>query len=395
MSRSAAKFDQTSHHFHQPDLKGGSCAECHMPPKTYMVVDPRHDHSMRIPRPDLSVKLGTPNACNNCHAEKSAEWAAGHVGDWYGTTPVGHQRYAGALAGARNGAPAAGRALVEVIRDAETPDIARATALAGIGPYLSRTNIEVISQGLTEDDPGMRVAALQALESAPVGIRATLAFNALTDPVRAVRIEAARLLASINAGDLSTDQRLLLDKGLQEYVGAQQVMAERPEAQVSLGNLYAAQGKAEQAAAAYRTGMELNPAFTPAYVNLADLHRSRGDEAEAEKVLRQAAGVIPESAEVHHALGLSLARQKRTTEAVVALERAARLSPDNARYVYVYAVGLNSTGKTKHAVTVLQGAHNRFPNNTDILTALIAFNRDTGNLNAARIYADKLRSIAP
>ena len=392
---SAAKFDQTSHHFHQPDSAGGSCTACHMPPKTYMVVDPRHDHSMRIPRPDLSVTLGVPNACTNCHAGQSAEWAAEQVRKWYGATPIGFQRYADALAGARSGEAAAGKALVEVIRDTGTSDIARATALAELGPYLSPVNIQIIVQGLAEDDPGMRVSSLQALESAPMEIRATLAFNALTDPVRAVRIEAARLLASLNAGDLSADQRLLLDEGLQEYIDAQQVMAERPEAQVSLGNVYAAQGKLEQAETAYRAAMELHTVFTPAYVNLADLHRSRGEEVEAEKVLRHAARVIPESAEVHHALGLSLARQKRTAEAVAALERAASLSPDNARYVYVYAVSLNSTGETKRAVMVLQGAHNRFQENTDILAALVAFHRDSGNMEAARIYAEKLRSISP
>jgi len=392
---SAAKFDQSSHHFHQPDSAGGSCTECHMPPKTYMVVDPRHDHSMRVPRPYLSVTLGVPNACTNCHAEQSAEWAAEQVKAWYGKSPGGYQTYASALAGARSRKADAGNALLNVIRDKSAPDIARATALAGFSPYLGPETIGVIVQSLEESNPIIRAAALRALESAPVEIRATLVFEALDDPVRAVRIEAARMLAPVSAGDLSADQQSLLDKGVQEYIDAQLAMAERPEAQANLGSLYAALGKGEQAVNAYQTSLEIDQAFTPAYVNLADFYRARGAEAEAEKILRHAAGMVPGSADIQHALGLSLVRQKRTAEAIEALERAARLSPDNSRYVFVYAVGLNSTGKTGQAVTVLQGAHHRFPDNTDILTALIAFHRDTGNLDAARIYAEKLRSIAP
>ena len=118
--------------------------------------------------------------------------------------------------------------------------------------------------------------------------------------------------------------------------------------------------------------MELNPVFTPAYVNLADFHRSMGDEAQAEKVLRQAVTMTPSSGAVHHALGLSLVRQQRTAEAVKEMKQAATLAPDNARYTYVYAVALNSTGNTEQAIRVLQGALKRFPNNTDIMSALVA-----------------------
>ncbi|MDX1345904.1 MAG: multiheme c-type cytochrome, partial [Sedimenticolaceae bacterium] len=110
-----AKYDSKSHHFHEPGSEGASCAECHMPPKNYMVVDPRHDHSMRIPRPDLSVKLGTPNACNNCHADRDAGWAAQQVKTWYGDSLPGHQAYAETLNAARRDAPGAGEELAAVV----------------------------------------------------------------------------------------------------------------------------------------------------------------------------------------------------------------------------------------------------------------------------------------
>lgn len=391
----AAKYDQPSHHFHKPGSQGASCAECHMPPKTYMVVDPRHDHSMRIPRPDLSVKLGTPNACNTCHRDKDAEWAAEQVKTWYGHTPKGFQRYAQALDGARHEAPDSGDRLAALIRDTDTPAIARATAFSEIAAYLSPETIDVLSLGLADKDPIVRTAAVEVLAVLPAELRVRLAFPMLDDPVRAVRVEAARVLAPIPAGDLSAEQRASRETALQEAIEAQEVSAERAEAQTNLGNLYAALGESEKAVAAYETAIDLNPDYVPGYVNLADLYRGQGKETEAEKVLRRALKASPGNADVHYALGLALVRQKRTEDAVDELRLASSSNPDNARYVYVYAVALNSTGEADEAIMVLQGAHNRHPNNRDILSALVAFHRDQGNLTAARSYAEKLRAISP
>jgi tetratricopeptide (TPR) repeat protein/nitrate/TMAO reductase-like tetraheme cytochrome c subunit len=389
------KYETESHHFHKPGSTGASCAECHMPPKTYMVVDPRHDHSMRIPRPDLSVELGTPNACLNCHEEQAPEWAAKQVWDWYGHAPRSFQAYAGTFAATRSGDPRAGESLLQLIRDTQMPDIARATALSQVPPYLSAQTLDILTLGLWDDDPAVRAATAAILEQLPAGLRVQLAFPILEDDVRAVRIAAARVLAAIPAGELSKQQQALLEKGLQEYVAAQQAMAERPEAQTNLGSLYAAQGKVKQAVFAFNTAIEISPEYVPAYVNLADLYRSQGDETNADQLLRKALKTIPDSAIVHHVLGLSLVRQQRTDEAVDEFRQATTLSPDNARYIYIYAVALNSTSKSEQAVMVLQGAHNAHPNDIDILNALVAFHRDMGNQPASRKYAEKLRAISP
>lgn len=140
--------------------------------------------------------------------------------------------------------------------------------------------------------------------------------------------------------------------------------------------------------------MTLNPAYVPAYVNLADFYRSQKDDARAEAILRTAIEAVPGNADVQHALGLTLVRQQRADEALEALRQAVILNPDRARYVYVYAVALNSTGQPEEAISQLQEAHERFPHNRDILGALVAFHRDRGNQEAARTYADKLRIIS-
>ena len=391
----ASKYDQPDHHFHKQGSKGASCAECHMPPSTYMVVDPRHDHSMRIPRPDLSVKLGTPNACNSCHQDESPEWAAKQVEAWYGHTPSGFQSYATTLHEARQGLPGAGNSLAALIRDAEAPDIARATALTQIGVYLTQNNVDVLTLGLNSDNPAVRAAAVTALDAAPPSARVRLVFPMLTDPVLAVRIEAARTLADIPVGELPSEQKAVLDKAIQEYIEAQQAMAERAAAQTNLGSLHMARGDFDRAVASYETAIEVNACYVPAYVNLADFYRAQGREADAEKTLRRGIKVTPENASLHHALGLSLVRQQHTSDALDELRLASRLNSENARYIYVYAVALNSTGQPEQAIMVLQGAHNAHPNDSNILNALVAFYRDSGNTAAARAYAEKLRSISP
>jgi tetratricopeptide (TPR) repeat protein len=389
----ADKFDTEKHHFHKMDTKGALCAECHMPPRNYMVVDPRHDHSFRIPRPDLSVELETPNACNQCHADQDAAWATAHVKQWYGKTPSGYQQFAHALDAGRNGNANAGQMLADQISSMETPDIARASAISSLSRYLDQSTFNVIQQGLKDEDAMVRMASIGALEGLQASMLVQLVFPLLDDPVRLVRIEAARVLAQIPVGQLKGEQLSIYDKAAREYIDSQIANAERPEAQLNLGNYYVAKGEVSKAENAYVKAIELEDVFVPAYVNLADLYRAQQKESDAYKTLMKAKQAVANNADVQYALGLLLVRQKKTNEAVVELEAAARRAPENPRYIYVYAVALNSTGKTNEAIEQLQVAHDRFPNNVDVLQALISFNRDDGNSFAAERYMKKLQNI--
>jgi tetratricopeptide (TPR) repeat protein len=211
--------------------------------------------------------------------------------------------------------------------------------------------------------------------------------------VRESHIEAARVLAPIPVGQLKGEQLSIYDKAAKEYIDSQIANAERPEAQLNLGNYYATKGEINKAENAYIKAIELEDVFVPAYVNLADLYRAQQNESDAYKTLMKAKQAAANNADVHYALGLLLVRQKKTNEAVVELEAAARRAPENPRYIYVYAVALNSTGKTNEAIEQLQLAHDRFPDNVDVLQALIAFNRDAGNDFAVERYIKKLNAL--
>jgi len=196
-----AKFDAAEHHHHQPGTAGAQCVNCHMPTKTYMVVDVRRDHSFRVPRPDLSVTLGTPNACTQCHRGRSAEWAAQTVASWF---PHGRQaapHYATALHAGRAGTSDAEQQLDRLILDQSQPAIARASALPLVAPYATEASVPALKGAAGDADPLVRSAAPRALsrslQRAAVQIIAAL----LDDPFRAVRIEAARALAEPAAAD--------------------------------------------------------------------------------------------------------------------------------------------------------------------------------------------------
>ena len=388
------RFDTSAHHHHRAGTPGGSCVECHMPTRTYMVVDPRRDHSLRVPRPDLSVKLGTPDACTGCHRDRTPRWAADALVRWYGPGPR-PAHYGEAIHAGRRGLPGADAQLLRVVADRETPAIARATAVSLLGHGASVASIQGIEGALTDADPLVRLAAVEAAGALGLDSRLRLLVPALDASPAAIRIEAARALADAPAERLTAEQRRALDRGLADYRRAQEINADRPEAQVNLGNLAERRGEHTAAEQAYERAVTLDPSFVPAYVNLADHYRARQQDPRGERVLRQGLARNPDAPALHHSLGLLLVRERRYADAVASLARAADLAPDAAQYAYVYGVALHSTGQTDRAFAVLSRAHDRHPGDAEILVALSTINRERGAREAAMAYARKLLEVAP
>ena len=392
---SAEKYGVSSHHRHRPDTPAASCPACHMPVRNYMVIDGRHDHSFRVPRPDQSVSLGTPNACNDCHRNRKPAWAAAAVEKWHGPQRKGFQTFAPALQAADTGALPAGRLLLDVALNKEQSAIARATAYNDLVRYLSSGAIGALPKGLADGNALVRYGAVEALSGLDAAQRWGPGNQLLTDPVRVVRLAAVSALAGTPASALDAKQRAELDRAIEEYVASQRFNADRPESHLNLGALYAQRGDHAAAEGEYRKAIALSPHFLAAYVNLADLYRQTGRDAEGEKTLRTALKLAPDNAAVYHALGLLLVREKRYGEALDALARAARLNPADARYAYVYGVALDSTGKRGDAIKVLQASHRRHPGDRETLVALVTLNRDAGAVDAALDYARKLDALAP
>ncbi len=389
------KYGASSHHRHAAVNPPLSCASCHMLERVYMVIDGRHDHSFRVPRPDVSAKLATPNTCNGCHADKTAEWAAAAIENWHGPGRKGLQNYAEAFHAAWRGRNDAAALLGKVAADHGVPALARASALTELASHLSRSNISLAQDGLSDPDPMVRIGALDMLERAPASRMWPRVSPLLSDPIRGVRIKAAALLASVPTTNQPPADRERFDGAAAEFIAAQRLNADRPEAHSALGDFYVRRRLFPEAESEYEAALRLSPQFAPAAINLADLYRELGRDGDGERVLRAAIDASSRDAGLHHALGLVLTRLKRTDEAVAELRRAADLEPHRARYLYVYAVALHSSGHGGEAIAALKAYLNRETEDRNILLAVITFSRDAGDLATALEYGERLVRMTP
>ncbi len=391
----ATEFDAPKHHQHKVNSKGAQCISCHMPTQNYMVIHAREDHSLRVPRPDLSISIGSPNACNQCHTDKNPQWAAGAMDTWYGKNWRERKHFGQALhAGATQGI-AALPALMSLAQDPSTPDIVRASALNLAQQYANPATLTATQKLLEDKNPLVRREALGMIASANRQTRIQMVTPLLADPIRGVRIEAAQTLADIPDTEIPENKRKARATAMQEYETALQLEADWPSGNVNLANLRLRQGRTDEAIAALKRAIQLDPKLGDAYINLADVYRQQQSDSQAEIILREGLAISPRDAGLHHALGLLLIRKGDKVNALKELLLAAKLAPDNARYTYVEAIALSSTGKKKEALNVLRNANVQHPGDVDILNALISISRETGDRASELAYAKKLSALMP
>ncbi len=355
-------FATREHHGHDPLQGGARCTACHMPTHVFMGVDERVDHGFRVPRPDLSVALGTPNACNDCHRDKDAAWAADAVAKWTGGRAAERPSWGPAIAAAQRWQEGADAGLLRWIDDAGTPAIVRATALGLLRDPAAPAAAAAVERGAVDPDPLVRRAAAGLLAALPDGgARRTLGARLLADPVGTVR--QAAVLPLLEGGALPRGRASVpgLEAAIDEFRAAQAFLDDGADGAVNLGNLELALGRVEAAEAAYRRALRRQPSFVPAAVNLADLLRATGRVSEAAAVLEASLALAPDAGAAHHALGLVRVLQDRRDDAIASLRRATETAPDEPRFAHVLAVALEETGRGAEAAAVRDDVARRFP----------------------------------
>ena len=396
----AEVYDSYEHHFHKREHEGQPsegylCIKCHMPERPYMVVDWRADHSLRVPRPDLSLETGVPNACNQagCHDDKSVAWSVEHHRDWYGRARKPH--YGTILAEGRRGDPEALVPLVRLAGDELYPAIVRATALVLLAAYPDPEAAAAFDRATADADPLLRYTAINNLNVADPERFVELAAPLLFDPVRAVRLQAASGLAGVPANLLKPYQREALAKELEAYVEAMEYSLDFAFAGHNLGNLYAGLGAPDKAVQYYRAAVEIDDLFYPAKVNLAMLYNSQGRQADAERLLREVVDDFPREYEAAYSLALLLVEMNRPDEAASYLERAAEGMRDRPRVWYNLGLLRQQTGDLTGAEAALRHAVDLEPGNLDLLYALADHYVRRGMFSRALDVARRMTAADP
>ncbi|MEE4258423.1 MAG: tetratricopeptide repeat protein [Bacteroidales bacterium] len=405
----ADEYDTYNHHFHKqvgekgsPVISafgdtylvgdGASCINCHMPGRYYMGVDYRRDHSFRIPRPDLSDELGTPNACTYCHSNQSNQWAANKMTEWYGNST--RQHFGSYLAGVLYDQENVDEKLETIINDELFPPITRAVAISEFGERYPIESKRILVEKMHDLESMVRYAVIRNFpitEEEDVKLLVPL----LNDPVRAVRFEAAVALSQIQNDQMTENDRKLLQKILDEYEKSLMYSADFTASRLNLGNLYSNRGEQDKAISQFEEAIRIDDRFYPAKVNLAMIYNQKGENDKAEKLFKEVIRSEPEQYMIQYSLGLLLAEMGKYEEAVSYLEIAANHIPENPRIVYNLAQLQVFLKQYKKAESNYKKLLDLSPETPEYLMAIIELYVNQGDFKNAKPYVIKVNELFP
>jgi tetratricopeptide (TPR) repeat protein len=288
-----ADYDTLDHHFHEVGSKGAQCISCHAPERVYMGNDWRADHSFRIPRPDLFAQTGAPDACTTCHTDRDPDWAAAEIALRYPGTANRPQHYGQTLARGRQTSSAAANDLAGLAVDPGKPGIVRATALWLLEQENSTEIVNRIAPLLEDDDPLVRAAAAGVQRSASPQDRILRLLDRVTDPVRSVRIAAAKALLDAPIARLPRPQQAGLDAAMNTWRASLSSRLDFPETHLQLAGIALTMRAFPQADAAFREVVKLDPQHSEAWVMLVRLTAAMKGATAAKAVLDEAIAVLP------------------------------------------------------------------------------------------------------
>ena len=383
---SAGKYDVPSHHHHVPGTEGAKCVNCHMPERTYMAVDPRRDHSLRVPRPDLSVSLGTPNACSGCHVKdqlqslpetkqgslkeyadwiqqaeqgdqqiasliaKTDQWCDQACENWYGSERKKPEHFAETIAKYRKNVETGNpqrisdsiKSMLKLANqnDAQSPAIARASALNELAasgtPNAFPAAVTILKKD--SESPLVKAAAINLLMNAPPTITRRALMPLLNSELKLLRNEAARVLvASGTYQNLSSNEQTRINLALRGVKESLMAASDRAGAHLGWAMLCEGQGRFEEAVDAYRTAIRVEPNTTGPRSNLSSLL----ERVASQQPPQQATALLKEAETLRE-------------QELPLLERDANLAPDNASVQYRFGLALYLAGKMNEAMERLE-----------------------------------------
>jgi predicted CXXCH cytochrome family protein len=389
----AKTYDNPSHTFHAIGSAGAECKNCHMPGKFYMGNDFRYDHTFRVPRPDLSVKFGTPNACNNCHKDKSSQWAATAVTKWYGPNRKYHFAE-DLIPGSRINENSEAH-LIRLLKDTSVPEIIKAASANYLGNIQTATSLNALLNCLNQPDAGLRYRALKSLADFPPDRWINEVGPLLQDKVRAVRIAAADLFLAFPAGQIPPafyDAFVKAKTELDDYLMYQSDFA---MGKVMIGDYYLKQSNYFTAIKFYQQGLKQDSALNYARLNLSVAYNLTQQNAMALQVLQDAVKIDPKSDRSWFNLALLYNEMNNKEAAAMALAKSVELKSTNPRVYYNYGLLLQQQGKNRQAVEMYNRGLRIIPEDEQLNYALALLLMQTGQTEQAKIPAAVLKKYFP
>ena len=386
-------YDSPSHTFHPAGTTGSDCKSCHMPGKIYMGNDLRHDHSFRVPRPDLTVKYGTPNACNNCHSNKSSQWAVDAISKWYGPARKYHFSE-DLIAGSKLDQHSEGH-LVKLLGDTAVPNIVKATAAHYLGSIPTQNSAQALIKCLIDNDAQLRYRALRSLSNFPATNWLNAVGPLLADNVRAVRIAAADLFITIPAQQIPGEYATAFSSARSELQNYLSYQADFSVGNVMIADHYLRLQDYYNAEKFYLRGLKKDSMMNYARLNLSTVYNAQGKNDKALQVLETAAKIDPKNDRIWYNMALLYNEMNDRPAAESAFAKAVELKTNNPRVYYNYGLLLNENKKFKEAETVLQKGIVIDPSSAELYYALTFVYLQSNDVTKARQTGIKLKQLDP
>lgn len=387
------QYDTPKHHFHIENTEASQCINCHMTGRFYMGNDFRRDHSFRIPRPDLSLKYGSPNACTGCHEDKDDKWAWSEFKKQYGEVDSIHfsEKLAPGIAHKHN----AHIGLSELINDETQPEMVRASAVRAISNYNTDNLIEQYLALLNDESPLVRGTTIDVLSEVNTTEYATYFLPLLEDPKRSVRIKAFYGLSGLTEMQIPEQYKESYNKVKKEFFDHLETNADFVGGRTKKANYYLKMGNLQKGIEGYESALKIDITNNQVRLDLANLYYRNQDYTNAEYTFKKVIKQEPEYGPVYYSLALLYAELNRTDDAIVQMQNAMKRMPENTRVYYNLSLLYSKKQDFKNTENTLLKGLKIDANNESLLYALAYHYYNSKQPEKARNIVIKLVDLYP
>jgi len=294
----------SAHTHHAPESQGSRCIECHMSDVNWRLFTRRRDHTFQPPVPELTARFGVPNACTTCHENRSPEWAAKTMDEWYGNQERRRAvvRLSDTMYRAGTGDAEVLPEVARLAADRSHGTLIRASAAEFAGQLLAKSHtaaaatVNLIIGAAADREPAVRITAVRALSQLSLisDPRVTSVIAAhLNDDSRLVRVSAAEALMAYGITHLDGEAGRALARAQDEWTESLSTFNDVASDHTMLGRLEEARGRGEQAAKAWQTAIGLDPKDPEPHVLLGVFAARAGRYEEALQHFKTAKTLAP------------------------------------------------------------------------------------------------------